>query len=99
MGYYIDEIQQRLPTLTVDDVNAAVRRHLRSDDLAIAIVTRDAEAFRDALLMNVPSPPTYNMRVTNEIMAEDASIMSYELSIDPERVRVVPVAEMFREVS
>ena len=98
-GYYIDEIQQRLPTLTVDDVNAAVRRHLRSDDLAIAIVTRDAEAFRDALLMNVPSPPAYNVRVTNEIMAEDESIMSYELSIDPDRVRIVPVEEMFREVS
>ena len=98
-GYYIDEIQQRLPTMTVDEVNAAVRRHLRSDDLAIAIVTSDAEAFRDALLANDPSPPTYNMGVTDEIMAEDAAIMSYELSINPDRVRVVPVGEMFREVN
>ena len=97
--YYIDEIRERLPTLTVDDVNAAVRRHLRSDDLAIAIVTSGAEAFRGALLTNVPSPPTYTVTVTDEIMAEDESIMSYELSIDPDRVRIVPVEEMFREVS
>ncbi len=98
-GYYIDEIQQRLPRLTVDDVNAAVRRHLRSDDLAIAIVTRDAEAFRDALLANDPSPPTYNTEVADEIMAEDEVIASYELSINPDRVRVVPVEEMFQAVN
>ena len=98
-GYYIDEIQQRLPTLTVDDVNAAVQRYLRSDDLAIAIVTSEAEMLRDALLANDPSPPTYNTEVTDEIMAEDEVIMSYELSISPDRVRVVPVEEMFREVN
>ena len=98
-GYYIDEIQQRLPMLTVDDVNDAVRRHLRSDDLAIAVVTSNAEALRDALLANDPSPPTYNTRVTDEITAEDEAIMSYELLINPDRVRVVPVEEMFREVS
>ena len=83
----------------VDDVNAAVRRHLRSDDLAIAIVTRDAEAFRDALLANDPSPPTYNTEVADEIMAEDEVIASYELSINPDRVRVVPVEEMFQAVN
>jgi len=98
-GYYIDEIQQRLPTLTVDDVNAAVQRYLRSDNLAIAIVTSDAETFREALLAKDPSPPTYNTEATDEIMAEDEAIMSYELSINPDRVQVVPVEEMFREVN
>ena len=98
-GYYIDEIQERLPTLTVDDVNAAVRRHLQFDDLAIAIVTSDAESFRDILLANDPSPPTYNTVVTDEIMMEDEAITSHELAINPDRVRVVPVKEMFREVS
>ena len=98
-GSYVDEIHQRLPTLTVDDVNAAVRRHLRSDDLAVAIVTSNADAFRDALLANDPSKPTYNTVVTDEIMTEDEVIMSYEVSINPDRVRVVPVEEMFREVN
>jgi len=97
-GNYIDEIQERLPTLTADTVNAAVRRHLRSDDLAIAIVTTDAEAFRDALLANEASPPTYNTAVADEIVTEDEAIQSYQLAINPNRVRVVPVEEMFREV-
>ncbi len=98
-GYFVDEIQRRLPALTVDDVNAAIRRHLQADDLAVAVVTRDAAAFRDRLLANEPSPPTYNAAVTEAIRAEDALIEAFELAIDPDRARVVPVEEMFREAA
>ena len=79
-------------------MNAAIRRHLQYDDLAIAVVTRDAEAFRDALLAAAPSPATYNTAVTEEIQAEDALIEGFDLAINPDRVRVVPVEEMFRAV-
>ncbi len=95
----VDEVQRRLPALTVDDVNAAIRRYLQYDDLAVAIVTTEAEAFRDRLLANEPSPPTYNAAITDAIRDEDAEIMSFELAINPDRVRVVPVEEMFREAS
>ena len=98
-GYYIDEIQRRLPSLTVEDVNAAIRRHLQYEDLAVAIVTTDAEGFRDKLLANEPSPPTYNAVVADEILTEDTEIVSYQLAVDPDRVRIVPVEEMFREAS
>ena len=96
--FYIDELQRRLPRLTVDDVNGAIRRHLQYQNLAVAVVTTDAEAFKEKLLANEPSRPTYNAAVTGEILLEDKEIVSFELAIDPDRVRVVPVEEMFREV-
>jgi len=95
-AYFIDEIQRRLPSLTVTDVNDAIRRYLQSENLAIAIVTRDAVAFRDRLEANEPSPPTYNAKVSSEIQAEDLLITSYDLAINPNRMRVVPVGQMFR---
>ena len=98
-GFYVDEIQTRLAALSVDTVNAAIRRHLQFEDLGIAIVTSDAEAFRDRLVAGEPSPPTYNAAVGEEILREDEQIVSYDLAIDAERTRVVPVEEMFREVS
>jgi len=94
--YFIDEIRRRLPSLTVTDVNDAIRRHLQSENLAIAIVTSDAEAFRDRLVANDPSPPTYNAKASSEIQAEDLLITSYDLAINPDRMRVVPVGQMFR---
>ncbi len=97
-GDFIEEIATRLPALTLDDVNGAIRRHLQADNLAVAVVTRDAEAFRDALLANTPSPPTYNADVTEAIRAEDAEIEVYELPFTAERTRIVPVGEMFQAV-
>jgi len=93
--FFIDEIRSRLTNMTVEDVNAAIVRHLRADNLAIAIVTRDAASFRDALLSGEPSTVTYNTDVSDEILAEDESIVTYPLVINTERVRVVPVEEMF----
>ena len=95
-GYFIDEIRTRLPSLTVDDVNAAIRRHLRFDDLGVAIVTTDAEELRSRLLDGAPSPPTYNTAVTDEILTEDEEIVGYEIPFNPDRIQVVPVEEMFR---
>ena len=84
--------------MTVDDVNAAVQRHLQHSNLAVAVVTTDAEGFRDRLLSNQPSPPTYNATVSEEILAEDEAIVGYEIAINAKRMRVVPVEEMFRSV-
>ena len=94
--FFVDEVQERLATLTVDDVNAAIRRHLQYDNLAIAIVTPDAHAFRQALLSTAPSPITYNTDVSDEILEEDEEISAFPLAINPDRIRVVPVEEMFR---
>ena len=69
-GFLIDEIQGRLPRLSVDDVNAAIRRHLQFDDLAIGVVTTDAEGFVERLLADEPSPPTYNTTVSDAVLAE-----------------------------
>ena len=96
--FFVDEIRARLELLTVDEVNAAIRRHLQVDNLAVAIVTGDAEVFRDELLSGAPSTVTYNTEVGETILAEDEEIRSYPLAINIDRVRVVPVAEMFVEV-
>ena len=98
-GFFIDQIRTRLATLTVDDVNAAIRRHLQADNLAVAIVTRNAAAFRDELLSGEPSAVTYNTEVGEAILAADEAITSYPLAINRDRVRVVPVGEMFVEAS
>ena len=97
--FFIDEIRSRLMELTVEDVNAAVRRHLQADHLAIAIVTSDAEGFRDVLLSDEPPSITYNTEVSDDILGEDEAIKGYELPINTERIRIVPVEEMFKRVS
>ena len=98
-GFLVDEIRARLPALTVDDVNSAVRRHLRFDDLGVAAVTSNAEELVERLLAGEPSPPTYNTQVGEDILAEDAEIIDYHIPFNMDRVKIVPVREMFRDIA
>jgi zinc protease len=95
-GDLVSEIALRLPKLTVEQVNTAVRRHLRSTGLKVAIVTRDADALAKTLKSDAPTPITYDTQGTPEaILNEDKAIAVYPLR--DVSVKVVPVAEIFEK--
>ncbi len=90
----IDALVQGLPALTLDQVNAAIRRHLTTADLHVVMVTRDAQPLATALKADTPSPITYDSPVPPEVTADDALIQTYPVT--PASVRVVPVDQLFR---
>jgi zinc protease len=92
----VSELADRLPKLTVEQVNGAVQRHLKSPGARVVIVTRDAKAFKEALLSGKPTPLSYDTEGTpDEILAEDKRIAAFPL--DAVQVKIVPVAEMFEK--
>ena len=93
---FVDRIQDELPRLTVQDVNAAVKKHLNARNLAVAIVTDRAAETRDLLLSGRPTPITYQTPTTREdLLKEDKEIEAYPLPVDPERVKVVRAQDLF----
>jgi zinc protease len=94
-GDYSEWLREKLASLTVEDVNRAIRAHLSSGAMRVVIVTRDAEALRDAIVANKPSPITYNSPKPAELLAEDKVIESYPIPVEASRVRVVPVGRVF----
>ncbi len=106
LGYAIDSqyygipdynsyIKTALARLTREDVNRAVRKHLRATDLHIVAVTRNAEDLRRRLLENAPSPMKYNSPKPPEILEEDKIVERWPLELKPENVRIIPVDKMF----
>ena len=95
---FIDRIQEELPRLKVEDVNAAVKRHLQAKNLAVAIVTPDAAAVKETLLSGRPTPITYQTPTTSEaLLAEDKQIEAFPLAIRPERVAIVKAQDLFEK--
>jgi zinc protease len=92
---YVTYMRGQLAKLTLDDINNAIRKYLKSDAMRIAIITKDAEALRDAIVNNKPSPITYNSPKPKEITDEDKVIENYKLNVKPEAVVVVPVEKVF----
>jgi len=93
----VDELADRLPFMTVDDVNGAVRRHLAPESLSLAMIAdpAGAEAFVDALASNAPSPIVYATTTRPEVLAEDREIAVEALPVDRARCRIVPAEAMF----
>lgn len=92
----VTEFARRLPNITVDQVNAAVRRHLKKPGFKVAIVAQDAPALRDTLLSGKPTPITYDTQGTPEsILTEDKVIEAFPL--DDVKVKIIPVEQMFEK--
>jgi zinc protease len=95
--YFIDKIEEELMKLTVDDVNRAIKTHLQTDNIKVAAVTANARAFKEALLNNTPSPISYAGNVDESVLAKDEIVKHYKLTINPDRVLIIPVNEMFEK--
>jgi zinc protease len=95
IGDFPTYMRERLATLTLEQVNAAIRRHLSAENLAIVMIEKDAEALGERLVSDAFSPITYDAEKPAELLAEDQAIGAKPLGIEAAKVTVVPVTEVF----
>ncbi len=106
LGYAIDSLYYGIPNynnyvktslakLTVDDVNQAIRRHMRADRLQIVAVAKDADDLRTKLLSAEASPMFYNSPKPDDIVKEDKIVERWPLGLRAEDIRIVPVDRIF----
>ena len=93
--YFIDEAERRLKTMTVEEVNAAIRKYLRTDNYEAVLVTDDAARLQETLQKDAPSPKTYNSQIPPETAEADKTVQS--LKVEPTSIEVVPVAELYEK--
>ena len=95
-SFFIDKIAEELPKLTLEDVNAAVKKQLQSENLKVAIVTEEAEKVRDMLLSGEKTPISYQAgSVSQELLDEDKLIESYELNINKDALKIVDAGDLY----
>ena len=94
VGPYVEKMRKELASLTLDQVNGAIRRHLQAKDMEIVLVSKDAINLRNSLVKGAPSPITYNSPKPEEITTEDKVIANFPLNLA--EVLIVPVDQMFR---
>jgi len=94
---HLATFRKMMDEITLDEVNAAIKKHIQAQNLHIALVTADAAGMKQALIDGKPSPITYPEGATKptEILETDRLIESYPLGIEAAKVHVIPVAQMF----
>jgi zinc protease len=95
MPPYIDEIESRLKSLTVEQVNAAAKKYLDPASLDVVIVTSGGQQLADTLKKDEPSPKTYNTQAAPAVLEADKTIQS--LKVQPAKIEIVPIAQVFQK--
>jgi zinc protease len=106
LGYAIDSkaygipeytayLQAALKKLTHEDVQKAIKKHLRKDRLQIVAISDNAEALRAQLLAGAPSPMKYNSPKPGDILEEDKLVATRNLGLQPAQITILPLESVF----
>ncbi|MBU1701469.1 MAG: insulinase family protein, partial [Candidatus Eisenbacteria bacterium] len=92
---YISRIESELARMTLDDVNAAIKRHLQADNVKVAMVCSNARNLAEAIFVNAQSPIVYASGSAPEgVLEKDLIIQDYPLRVTD--VEIIPADEIFR---
>ncbi|MDQ2869218.1 MAG: insulinase family protein [Acidobacteriota bacterium] len=94
-GEFAATMREKLAALKLEDVNAAIRRHISFKDLSFVIVTKNAAGLRERLVADAFSPIQYDAEKPKELLDEDKAVGARKLAVRTEAVRVVPVEDVF----
>jgi zinc protease len=106
LGYAIDSLYYGIPDygtyvktalakLTREQVNAAIKKHLRPDRLQIVAVSDHAAALKAQILDEAPAPIQYNSPPPAEVLEEDKTVAKWKLGLRDEDIKIIPVAQVF----
>jgi zinc protease len=95
MPYYIDQIESRLKSMTVEQVNAAAKKYLDPANFHAVLVTDNAQQLADTLKKDGPSPKTYNTQAAPAVLEADKTIQV--LKVNPAKIDIVPVDQVFQK--
>ena len=106
LGYAIDSqyydipnynsyLKKSLASLTREDVNRAIRKHLSAAGLDIVVVAKNCEDLKKKFLDGAPSPMTYNSPKPPEVLEEDKIVERWKIDLQPDAVRILPVEKVF----
>jgi zinc protease len=92
---FTEYMRAGLSTLTLDQVNAAIKRHLNADNMSIVIIAKDAQGLKQTLVADAFSPIKYDGTKDQALLDEDREIGGLKLGIPASHVTVTPIADVF----
>jgi zinc protease len=95
MPEYNEYLKSALAKLTVADVNRAIKKYLRADNVQIVGVAKDATAIKAAITSSAATPMHYNSPKPQAILDEDKTVEVWPLDLKADNVTIVPVDSVF----
>ena len=93
---YLQSLKGAIDKVTAEQVNAAIRKHLRADNLYMVIITADAAGMKQKLLSGVPTSITYAGERTAALLDEDKIISALPIKVKESDITIIPIDKVFQ---
>lgn len=93
---FLASLKQAVDRTTPEQVNAAVKTHLQSDNMYLVIITADAAAMKQKLLSGAATPITYAGERSAELLAEDKIIASLPIKVNESDISILPIDKVLQ---
>jgi zinc protease len=85
---FLEAYRTAMKSMTLAQVNEALRNHLTPDHLSFVFVTKDAKALQELLAGQPPTPIQYPTPKAPPVLEEDKKIEVFHLPVKPDRVEI-----------
>jgi zinc protease len=106
LGYQLDSdfykipeftkyVKEGLAALTLEEVNAVIKRHLQDKDMQFVFIAKDAKDMKKRLVSEQTSSMEYNSEKDDALLKRDNMLQNYKLNIDASDVEIMAVDKVF----
>jgi zinc protease len=92
---FLASLRPGLGSIDTDEVNAAIRRHLQTENLYLVLITEDAEGMKQKLIEGSPTSITYAGPQPTEVLEEDDLIARHPIPVTEEDFTIISIEEVF----
>ena len=92
---YLRSFRGAVDKATIDQVNAAVRKHLQGDNYYLVIITADAAALKQKLIAGTATSITYAGERSEALLAEDKTIAGFPIKVREGDIAIMPIDRVF----
>ncbi len=96
-GSHLDIFRKMMDEVTLADVNNTMKKYWNTENMEIAIITKDGQSLKEALVNDTPSPITYQTPKPESVLNEDKVISVYSLKVKAENIKILQVADLFEK--
>lgn len=93
---FLEYVRAGLAELTLEQVNAAIKRHLQTDDMHFVFISAKARELKERLIKDTPSPLEYNAPPPAQVQEEDRQLIDSKLWFKRRNVEIVPLEQIFK---
>ena len=94
-GPHLPDLCARMASVTREQVNDAIKRHLHPELLQVAMVAPHASELAAAVAADGPSPITYTSEKPKAVLDEDKLIERHPVGIARANITLLPLAKVF----